>query len=53
VLLEVGDQLGEDRLELLQGGGHVGGMAGPVGGLESCYSLAAGYEARKSGVVLD
>jgi hypothetical protein len=29
--LEVGDQLGEDRLELLEGGGHVDGSAGQVG----------------------
>jgi len=31
VLLEVGDQLGEDTLELLQSGGHVDGSAGQVG----------------------
>jgi hypothetical protein len=28
--LEVGNQLGEDRLELLEGGGHVDGSAGQV-----------------------
>ena len=31
VLLEVGHQLGEDDLELLQSGGHVDGCAGQVG----------------------
>ena len=31
VLLEVGNQLGEDGLELLQSGGHVDGSAGQVG----------------------
>ena len=30
VCLQVGNQLGEDRLELLQGGGHVDGSAGQV-----------------------
>lgn len=30
VCLQVGNQLGEDRLELLEGGGHVGGSAGQV-----------------------
>jgi hypothetical protein len=31
VLLEVGDQLGEDALEFLESGGHVDGSAGQVG----------------------
>jgi hypothetical protein len=31
VLLEVGNQFWEDRLELLEGGGHVDGSAGQVG----------------------
>jgi hypothetical protein len=37
--LEVGDQLREDLLELLQGGGHVDGSAGQVGAGDR-YTLA-------------
>jgi hypothetical protein len=39
VRLEVGDQLGEDLLELLEGGGHVDGSAGQVGAGDR-YTLA-------------
>ena len=39
MLLEVGNQLGEDRLELLEGGGHVDGSAGQVGAGDR-YTLA-------------
>ena len=39
VLLEVGHQLGEDALELLQSGGHVDGSAGQVGAGD-CNRLA-------------
>lgn len=39
VLLEVGNQLGEDRLELLESGGHVDGSAGQVGA-GNRYTLA-------------
>lgn len=39
MLLEVGNQLGEDRLELLEGGGHVDGSAGQVGAGDR-YALA-------------
>jgi hypothetical protein len=39
MLLEVGNQLGEDALELLQGGGHVDGIAGQVGAGDR-YALA-------------
>jgi hypothetical protein len=39
MLLEVGNQLGEDGLELLQSGGHVDGSAGQVGAGDR-YALA-------------
>ena len=53
VLLEVGHQLGEDALELLQSGGHVDGMAGQVDGSKCCCCLGAGYEASWCTVVFD
>jgi len=49
VLLEVGDQLGEDRLELLEGGGHVGGMAGQVDGCRCCCCCCSCYFAAGDG----
>ena len=39
VLLEVGDQLGKDGLELLESGRHVDGSAGQVGAGDG-YALA-------------
>ena len=46
VLLEVGDQLGEDALELLEGGGHVGGSAGQVGAGDRYALAVCGNEGR-------